>query len=228
MEKSRLRQIAALMKSGNNEQARELLRIELREHPTADAWYLAAHVALSDQQRLAFLRKALELDPFHKQANRSLEKYQELDTQSSDLASDAPPQNIEAQLLERSVPIFNKYGWNMSLSTNTTKQFEKKDTIDCFAALALILVLNVLGLIFVVLSALGAPTRSVILQSTGQGYLLGMEKSHKEQHELRSEADIENFAKWGKAKINRGPAKVLWAIIFVLILILIVALILAS
>lgn len=53
------------------EEARDLLRDALRD-PSADIYYLASRVALNDAQKVQFLEKALELDPFHQQAADAL------------------------------------------------------------------------------------------------------------------------------------------------------------
>jgi len=56
------------------EKARQLLRDHLKNNPSAEAYYLAALAAVSDVQRHDFLEKAIELDPFHKEAVLELEK----------------------------------------------------------------------------------------------------------------------------------------------------------
>jgi len=54
------------------EKARALLREELRINPTAEVYYLASQVAINEQQKIQFLQKTVELDPFHQQANALL------------------------------------------------------------------------------------------------------------------------------------------------------------
>lgn len=56
------------------DRARDLLRQALQNSPDAETYYLASQVALSDEQKREFLRKALELDPFHKEANYAMER----------------------------------------------------------------------------------------------------------------------------------------------------------
>jgi uncharacterized RDD family membrane protein YckC len=58
----------------NLDRARDLLRQALQNNPNAETYYLASQVALSDEQKREFLRKALELDPFHKEANYAMER----------------------------------------------------------------------------------------------------------------------------------------------------------
>lgn len=58
------------------ETARKLLRIELKENPTSDVYFLAARAAIDDQQRQSFLEKVIEYDPFHQEARTELQKLQ--------------------------------------------------------------------------------------------------------------------------------------------------------
>ncbi|MBK9778621.1 MAG: hypothetical protein IPP55_00990 [Anaerolineales bacterium] len=56
--------------------ARKLISVALKNQPDADIYYLASQVALDDNQKKEFLNKALELDPFHEEANNDLSKKQ--------------------------------------------------------------------------------------------------------------------------------------------------------
>lgn len=56
--------------------ARKLISIALKDQPDADIYYLASQVALDENQKKEFLDKALELDPFHEEANNDLSKEQ--------------------------------------------------------------------------------------------------------------------------------------------------------
>ncbi len=76
MANSNIQQIISHIKAGNLDQARDLLRTGLKECPSADAWFLAAYVAPSQNQKIAFLQKALEMNPFHERAFQALEKLQ--------------------------------------------------------------------------------------------------------------------------------------------------------
>ncbi|NWJ47283.1 MAG: hypothetical protein HXX08_15580 [Chloroflexi bacterium] len=67
-------QIKQAIEADNIEEARRLIREALQNNPTADTYYYAARVALNDQQRESFLKKALELDPWHELAANELEK----------------------------------------------------------------------------------------------------------------------------------------------------------
>jgi len=70
----RLSDIRTAIDGFDVERARALLREELRESPSAEAYYLASQVALNDEQRKKFLQEALALDPFHEKAAAALEK----------------------------------------------------------------------------------------------------------------------------------------------------------
>ena len=61
----RLKEIQWALDGFRMEEARELVKRELKESPSAEAYYLAAQAALSHGQRVDYLHKALELDPSH-------------------------------------------------------------------------------------------------------------------------------------------------------------------
>jgi uncharacterized RDD family membrane protein YckC len=65
-------EIRAAIAAGNEERARDLLRTEIRNNPSAEAYYLASTVAYNDLQRKMFLEHAIELDPLHPQASVAL------------------------------------------------------------------------------------------------------------------------------------------------------------
>lgn len=58
------------------DRARKLLATSLRETPNADVYYMASLVAVDDEQKIGFLKKASELDPFHKPTQDMLSKIQ--------------------------------------------------------------------------------------------------------------------------------------------------------
>jgi uncharacterized RDD family membrane protein YckC len=57
--------IRTLIREGDETQARDLLRAEIRTSPTAEAYFLASQVAYNDEQRKLMLEDALEIDPQH-------------------------------------------------------------------------------------------------------------------------------------------------------------------
>ena len=59
----RLAAIQQALDAFQRDEARALLKEELKESPSADAYYLAAQAALTEGDRVSYLRKALELDP---------------------------------------------------------------------------------------------------------------------------------------------------------------------
>lgn len=65
------------MARGDDDFARDLLRQAIQEQPElAQVWYLAAQVAINDQQRAHFLEQAIERDPLHHQAANELSRLQ--------------------------------------------------------------------------------------------------------------------------------------------------------
>ncbi len=71
--------VEAAIKVGEFAYARECLRDILQIDPSAEAWYLAAQVARTSEQRIVCLEKALLLDPDHMRARMMLDQtYQQL------------------------------------------------------------------------------------------------------------------------------------------------------
>lgn len=69
-----LEQIRNLIDSGDLSQARQLLKPLLKQNPSAEAWFLAARTMPTQEQAVACLRRALEIDALHSGANRMLYK----------------------------------------------------------------------------------------------------------------------------------------------------------
>jgi hypothetical protein len=63
-----------LYQSGAHEEARRLLSGLIRQQPdNGDLWYVAAMIAASQEQKIALLRRTLEVDPFHARAQQALD-----------------------------------------------------------------------------------------------------------------------------------------------------------
>jgi hypothetical protein len=63
-EGSLMEAIKSAIADGNHEEARTLLRVALKE-PTAEIYYLASQVALNEQQRQSFLKRAEGIKKLH-------------------------------------------------------------------------------------------------------------------------------------------------------------------
>lgn len=59
----RLAEIQRAIDSFRMDEARDLVKEELKEEPSAAAYYLASQAALNHGQRVGYLQKALEIDP---------------------------------------------------------------------------------------------------------------------------------------------------------------------
>ncbi len=69
----KLEPVQEAIADGQVELARNLLRILIEDYPdNADVWYHAAQAAVNDNQRKAFLEKAVDLDPLHHHAANEL------------------------------------------------------------------------------------------------------------------------------------------------------------
>ncbi len=68
----RLAEIQQALDRFQRDEARALLKEELKENPSAAAYYLAAQAALTEGDRVNYLRRALELDPEYQLAAAEL------------------------------------------------------------------------------------------------------------------------------------------------------------
>jgi hypothetical protein len=66
-------QIQSALDVFNYDDARKLLRKALK-NPSADTYYLASQLAIDEGQKERFLKKALELQPSHLEAQREFSK----------------------------------------------------------------------------------------------------------------------------------------------------------
>lgn len=107
-------EIRAAINMFDMEKARQLLREELQRNPTAETYYLASLAALNEQQRHTFLQKAVELDPFHIEANAELSQPPELSNNQKPAPLFDPPTS-ETRLVQ---PITTT---NPALSEASTK-----------------------------------------------------------------------------------------------------------
>jgi hypothetical protein len=69
-----LKPVHDALDAGDKQTARKLIRPLLAEQPNADVWLLAARACERDEQAIKALRKALEIEPLHTQANRMLHR----------------------------------------------------------------------------------------------------------------------------------------------------------
>lgn len=90
------------------ELARNLLKGALEQNPTADVYYLASLAAVSHKQKILFLEKAVELDPFHKEAKKEIQKYKESSLAENQSQSSPPDQKKSVETLESKTNATNK------------------------------------------------------------------------------------------------------------------------
>lgn len=76
MTTDQLLEIKQAIQNENYDHAREVLRTLLASEPFAEVYYLASLCALDAEQEHSFLKQALALDPFHKEAYERIKKYQ--------------------------------------------------------------------------------------------------------------------------------------------------------
>ncbi len=121
------------------------------------------------------------------------------------------------ELLDQAVSVFNKHGWNVSLATETTRKFDKKQQVNGLLALLFLLMFPV-GTILVILSVLGAQTEHITLVATGKGYLSGMSDRARRQFRIQNARDLESMAKHGGIDTNKKARRQLFLVIIVILL----------
>jgi uncharacterized RDD family membrane protein YckC len=84
--------IQSAIQSGNKEGAQRLLTEALKNNPDGHTYYLAAQVALDTNQRRNFLKKALELEPFHQLAHSALEVLESASPSAASVQVATPPE----------------------------------------------------------------------------------------------------------------------------------------
>ncbi len=169
-----IEQVKAIIKSGDKNRARQLLREILKNEPSADAWYLAAYVATNDQQRIKFLENALSEDPFHEHAAVALEKIKRPDlmVQSAphrNYQLDAPGTTGGSQLLQNIVIMFTQNGWRTTMYSPELVTLEKRGGPSQASAFFITIVLGILGLIISLLAVATAKTHRATVQAQPDG-----------------------------------------------------------
>lgn len=152
---------SAILK-GNKVLARQLLRTEIRQNPSADAWYLVSLVCTSKQQEIHALERAINLDPFHEEAGKALWQIREqTHSPSSTLFSDFSQHN--KNLLQEIALIFRKHDWNVKIYTDNLLQVEKKKPVNSVVSFFVILFLGLLGTLLVCVGIASASTKTITI-----------------------------------------------------------------
>lgn len=162
--------IKAAIKSGNQSLARQLLRSEIQQNPSAEAWYLVSLVCTSREQQINALERAIGIDPFHEKANQALRQAKEpaQSTRLYDNYTKSPVQSREqnSKLLQDTAMIFTEYDWNIKFYTDDMIQVEKKKPVNAFAAALVILFFNLLGALLVCAGIATASKKVITLKAT--------------------------------------------------------------
>lgn len=179
---TRLEEIAEAIRTGNHALARDLLRSEIRENPSAEAWFLASQVASSPEQTIDFLEKALQLDPFHNRAHEMLTALRPRQTPltptregyvQSGVSSPVSSPTVMSGLLDQAVLIFSQHGWNIKYTTAQTAQFEKRKGANVWLAVGLIALGGLLGSLIVMAIIAANKTERVTFRLNTNGSLTG-------------------------------------------------------
>lgn len=88
----KLKEIQTAIDNFQMDEARRLVREELQDNPSADGYYLASQSAANHGQRVQFLEKAIELDPFHQIAHDELSSIMPAHMNASAVLTTSPTQ----------------------------------------------------------------------------------------------------------------------------------------
>lgn len=190
-----LEAIDAAIRNGEITRARMLLREELRERPSADAWYLAARVASTPEQAIEFCRRAIDYDPFHEKASRLLAQVQNLKHLShpANVSATPQPQLEKAQkLLADAIVIFGNKDWKLVVSTPEMVQFEKQKGINTISAFLLIFLLGLIGSLITIIAIVNEGAERVTLRADTDGNLTAI--SSKSQYSVSDSITLTNLA----------------------------------
>jgi tetratricopeptide (TPR) repeat protein len=161
-----LAEIKTAIQAGNKGLARELLRSEIKENPTADTWYFASLVAGNREQSISFLNKALDLDPFHDQALAALDKLQVKKVRTANsISSVAETSNV----LNDSIALFVQNDWELKLQMPNMAQLEKRKGVSKLASFLVILFFGLLGMLIVIAGIATAKMEKISLQAQPDG-----------------------------------------------------------
>lgn len=67
-------EVEEALRDGDTALARQLLQELVQEHPSADAWFLAARITRNQEIRVKYLKRALALDPAHQKSRELLQE----------------------------------------------------------------------------------------------------------------------------------------------------------
>lgn len=197
MTTSTLETIKVAIRGGETTRARELLREELRNRPSADAWYLAARVARTPEQSVEFCRRAIDLDPFHENASRLLAHVQSLKNPQppiNTLAASQLQPSVAPRLLTDAMVIFGNKGWSLLMSTPEMVQFEKQKGINSLVAFLLIIFLGLFGSLIAVIGITSAKAERITLRVDASGQLITSSPGSRGRYRMLDVRVVTNLA----------------------------------
>ena len=101
----RLGAIQQALDAFRRDEARALLKDELKENPSAAACYLASQAALTQGDRVRYLKRALELDPEHQLARDELAAIVPAEMPKAEPVAAARDTRIQAPAIEPAAPV---------------------------------------------------------------------------------------------------------------------------
>lgn len=93
----KLKEIQTAIDNFQMDDARQLVREELQDNPSADGYYLASKAAINHGQRMQYLEKTIELDPFHQTAHDELASMMPPDMNAPNTPTSSPMRKSKAK-----------------------------------------------------------------------------------------------------------------------------------
>jgi hypothetical protein len=159
-------EIKMAIQSGNKDLARELLRSEIKDHPSADTWYLASLVASSSEQNMNFLKRAIDADPFHDQAIAALDKLKSKQPEANGQVVNGV---IASNLLNDSIALFMQHDWELKVQMQNMAQLEKRKTVSKITSFLVIFIFGFIGMLIVIAGIATAKKEKISLQIQPEG-----------------------------------------------------------
>lgn len=202
--------VEAAIRAGDKAYARDLLREIIKQNPSADAWYWAARVATNKEQAIAFCEKAIDLDPFHEDAVAALDRMKP--RQEIQSFHQIPQQVAQSTVFRDAVSAFAQHDWDVKVQMSDMAQLEKSRGVSNIAALIVILLFSLLGMLIVLAGIATAKKEKVTLQVQLNGKLRVISKN--KDFIVTSARELVPLAKSVKAGATYGGAILLGLVSF--------------
>lgn len=206
---SGLSTIKSAIQDGNQTLARQLLRTQIQQNPSADAWYLASLVCTSREQQINALERALSFDPFHDKANKALRQTKEFSNASNlyEKSKLAPTKTKEknSKLIQEVALIFTQHDWDIKMQMDNVIQVEKKKPVNAFLAALLIFFLGFLGSLLVC-AAISSSKKKIITLEANSDNTIHVTDEKGRKINITNPRDVMPTIKKYESRVSYGSA----------------------